>query len=106
MTTARPIGALRHRLALERSALADDGSTVWTPVATLFAAITSLSGGEVATGGGEGGRVTHRLELRFRDDLSSRDRLVTGTRVFRVLAVRDLDERRARLLVDAEEEGR
>ncbi|NLH81864.1 MAG: phage head closure protein [Phyllobacteriaceae bacterium] len=106
MTTPAPIGALRHRLVLERAALADDGSTVWTAVDTLFAAISPVSGGEAELGGGVGGRLTHRLETRFRADLSSRDRLTLGDRVFRILAVRDPDERRARLLIDAEEENR
>lgn len=104
--SARPIGALRRRLTLERSSLAADGATVWEAVATVYAAIAAVSANETEAGGGETGRVTHRLELRFRDDLTSRDRLTTGSRVFRILAVRDLDERRARLLVDAEEENR
>lgn len=104
--TARPIGALRHRLTLERSSLAEDRSTLWTAETTLFAAIAPLSAAEAEAGGGETGRVTHRLEVRFRDDLSSRDRLSKGDRIFRILAVRDPDERRARLLIEAEEESR
>jgi len=106
MAAPVPIGALRHRLVLERASLADDGATVWTAVDTLFAEITPLSGGEVDLGGGVGGRLTHRLETRFRADLSSRDRLTLGDRVFRILAVRDPDERRVRLVIDAEEENR
>jgi SPP1 family predicted phage head-tail adaptor len=104
--TDRPIGALRHRLTLERAGLAPDGATVWTADGTVFAALEPRSGGEAESGAGLTGRLTHRIEIRFRADLSSRDRLVKGDRVFRILAVRDPDERRARLVLDAEEESR
>lgn len=104
--TARPIGALRHRLTLERSSLGPDGETVWTADGRLFAALQPLAGADAEAGGGMTGRVTHRIEIRFRDDITSRDRLVKGDRVFRIQAVRDPDERRARLVIDAEEEDR
>lgn len=104
----RPVrpGALRHRLVVECAVLAADESTTWTAGATVFAAITPVSGREVESGGGLAGQVTHRIEIRWRDDLTSRDRLRLGQRIFRVLATRDLDERRARLVIDAEEESR
>lgn len=101
-----PIGTLRHRVMLERSGLAADGSTLWTPIAPLFAALRPTGAGETDSGGGLAGRVTHTVEIRWRDDVTSRDRLTLGGRVFRVLAVRDLDETRRRLLIHAEEEGR
>ena len=104
--TRAPIGALRRRPTLERASLAADGSTLWTPVATLFAAITPVSGTTAEAGGGATGRVTHRIEIRRRDDVSSADRFVLGPRIFRIHAVRDPDETGARLLIDAEEENR
>lgn len=104
--TDRPIGALRHRLTLERATLTPDGTTVWTADGTVFAALEPRSGSEAERGGGLTGRLTHRIEMRFRDDVSSRDRLVKGDRIFRILVVRDPDERRARLVLDAEEEMR
>jgi SPP1 family predicted phage head-tail adaptor len=104
--SARPIGALRHRLTLERASLGPDGETVWTADGWLFAALQPLSGGEAEVGGGMSGRVTHRIEIRFREDLTSRDRLRKADRIFRLVAVRDPDERRARLVIDAEEENR
>jgi len=104
----RPVrpGALRHRLVVERAALGPDESSTWTADAVVFAAIEPVSGREVESGGGLAGRVTHRIEIRWRDDLTSRDRLRLGQRIFRILATRDLDERRIRLVVDAEEENR
>ena len=106
MTAPLPIAALRHRLALERSSQDADGETVWTAIDTVFAAIAPASAGEAEIGGGLAGTVTHRIEMRFRADVSSRDRLRDGVRIFRIVAARDLDERRNRLIVLAEEEGR
>ena len=106
MTAPRPIAALRHRLRLDRSSLAADGSTVWITIATVFAAIEPLGAAEAEAGGGLTGRVSHRIETRWRADVTSRDRLVAGTRIFRIVAVHDLDERRRRLVIHAEEEAR
>jgi head-tail adaptor len=106
MSAPAPLGALRHRLSLERGALDDHGETVWTPVDTVFAALDPVAVGETPAGGGVAGTVTHRIEMRWRDDVSARDRLRAGARIFRILAARDLDERRRRLVVLAEEEGR
>lgn len=106
MTAPAPLGALRHRLTLERASLDDLGETVWTPVDTVFAALDPVAAGATPAGGGVAGNVTHRIEMRWRDDVSARDRLRAGARIFRILVARDLDERRRRLVVLAEEEGR
>jgi SPP1 family predicted phage head-tail adaptor len=106
MTTPAPLGALRHRLTLERAATAADGSTTWTAAGTVLAAIEPRGGASAEAGGGLTGRVTHRIEMRWRSDVSSRDRLRLGDRIFRIHAARDLDERHARLIVEAEEENR
>jgi SPP1 family predicted phage head-tail adaptor len=106
MTAPLPIGALRHRLVLERATTDADGATVWTGTDVVFAAITSLGEGETTAAGPPTGLARRRIEMRYRDDLSSRDRLRLGERIFRILATRDLDERRNRLVVVAEEDGR
>lgn len=106
MTAPRPVGELRHRLILERAAIGPDDATTWTPVDTVFAAIEPIGAGEAEAGEAVHGRVRHRIEMRRRDDLTSRDRLRLDDRIFRVVAVHDLDERRRRLVVLAEEEGR
>lgn len=106
MTAPRPIGALRHRVALERAAPAADGTLVWTAFATVFAAIDPTSASEAEIGGGTGGRVSHRLEIRFRADVDAGVRARLGTRIFRILAAHDLDETRRRLVIRAEEEPR
>ena len=106
MTAPRPIGELRHRMILERASSDAAGETSWTAVATVFAAISPLAATETVAGAAPTGVTTHRIELRWRDDLTSRDRLRLADRLFRIVATHDLDERRRRLVVLAEEEGR
>ena len=106
MTTALPIGELRHRLVLERASTDAVGEIVWTVVDTVFAAIAPASAGETIAGATPTGTVSHRIEIRWRGDVTSRDRLRLGDRIFRIVATRDLDERHRRLVVLAEEEGR
>ncbi len=106
MTAAVRPSALRHRLSLERGDLDADGTLVWTPAAVVFASIEPLGEGEGEAGASVSGRASHRILLRWRPDVTSRDRLVKGDRVFRILAARDFDERRTHLLVRVEEERR
>lgn len=106
MPAPLPIGELRHRLVLERSSTDATEAIVWTAVDTVFAAIAPRSATEAAGGEVLAGLVGHRIELRWRDDLTSRDRLRLGERIFRIVATHDLDETRRRLVVHAVEEGR
>ncbi len=102
--TVAPIGRLSTRLVLERESRAADDSVVWLPAATLYGALAPVSADEAERGAGLGGRARWRIEIRRRTDLSGRDRLRAGARVFRILTVRDADPRRGRLEVLAEEE--
>lgn len=101
-----PLGALRHRLTLDRGSTDAAGELVWTAIATVFAALTPVGAGETVLGAAATGRVTHRIEIRWRDDVTSRDRLRLGDRLFRIVAAQDPDERRRRLVILAEEDGR
>lgn len=104
MSPLAPIGALRHRLRLERSSLAADGSTLWTLLDTVSAALRPHGATATEAGAGITGRLATTIEIRWRADVDAACRLVLGARVFRVRAAWDPDERRARLRIEAEEE--
>lgn len=106
MTVPLPIAALRHAMTLERGTTDALGEIRWTAVDTVFAALAPTRAGETIAGAAPTGLVGHRIEMRYRADVTSRDRLRLGDRIFRILAVHDLDERRNRLVVLAEEENR
>lgn len=97
---------LRHRLALEVAATGPGGDTVWTAVATVWAALEPLGLGEREAAGHLTGVATHRIALRRRTGLDSRHRFVKGSRRFRILAVRDPDETGRTLVCLAEETDR
>lgn len=100
------LGAMRHRVILERIETALDGARTATPVATLWAAIKPIGGGEADVGAHVTGTATHSLTLRWRSDVTSADQFRLGARVFSVLTVIDPDETKRVLVITAREENR
>ena len=102
------IGALRHRLVLEGGVRTPDGGggamRPWIPVAELWAAITTATGTETVAGEAISGRVSHAIEIRYRNDVSPAMRLRQGTRLFDIQAVFDVDGHRRFLKCLAQEQ--
>lgn len=92
------IGALRHRIVLETAIRSGDGgggaSVIWTPVAEIWAAIEPRTGTEQIVGEAVSGRISHQITVRHRTDIEPARRVRFGARVFDILAVLDIDERR------------
>jgi len=90
-------GALRHRVVIEHRTVQPDGAggqtVTWNDGATVWAAIEPLSGVELLRRDRVSGALTHRVSLRFRDDVVPEGRLRYGARIFEILVVRDVDER-------------
>lgn len=104
------IGRLRHRATVERPVTVPDGGggsvTTWETVAAVWVAIDALSATEKEEAGRLDGIASHRVVLRFRDDIRGGMRLTRGSRRFRLLASHDPDGRGRFLILTAEEEGR
>ncbi|MGH2343322.1 phage head closure protein [Segnochrobactraceae bacterium EtOH-i3] len=104
------IGRLRHRATVARPVRTPDGGggaeTGWETVAAVWVSITALSAAEKEAAGRLDGVATHRVVMRFRDDIRGGMRLTRGNRTFRLLASHDPDGSRRFLIVTAEEEGR
>ncbi|MDC7787594.1 phage head closure protein [Rhodoplanes sp. TEM] len=100
-------GRLRRRLVLEAPAETADGAggvlRTYAPVATLWAAVEPRSARAAVEADGDGAAITHRILLRAGPAIGTRHRFRLGTRVFRVLAVRDHDPAGRFLAIDAEE---
>ncbi len=92
------IGALRHRVVLETAIRSSDGgggaSVIWSPVAEIWAAIEPRAGSETVVGEATSGRISHQITVRHRNDIEPARRFRFGARVFDILAVLDIDERR------------
>ena len=91
------IGSLRHRVSIERPLRTetDGGAAVisWTSLASVFARIEPVGGGEFDVADGQVGRVTHKVLMRYRSDVLPQMRIVAGTRELEISAALDLDGR-------------
>ncbi len=103
-------GQMSARLTLERRDDASDGQggivISFVPLASLWARIEPASSKDQERGDEEVFTVTHRIWIRFRDDLTAGMRLRKGLRIFAVRAFRDPDETGRYLVCDSTEEGR
>ena len=97
MSRLTPSG-LRQRLTLEAlERTSDEGggfSEDCVAVATVFASLRPSGGGERVEAGRLAGTVTHEVVLRYRPGVVPAMRFREGTRVFHILAVIDVEERR------------
>lgn len=103
-------GALRTELSLQQATLTADGlgghAESWSEVATVFGLVEPVSAATRFGADQSLETVTHRITVRFRDDLASGMRLTRGGRVFEVVSVHDPDETGRYLVCRAKEKGR
>ncbi len=77
--------------------MADDGggfTESWVAVATIFADVSPISGSERVEADRLTGSVTHDVVLRYRAGVVPAMRFRDGTRIFQIIAVIDVEERR------------
>jgi head-tail adaptor len=101
-------GKLKTRLQIQAPVETDDGqggvARSYTTLTTAWAQLTPFSargGGANVQADAEGATVKYRIILRSNFVLTLQHRLVDGTRIFRIAAIRDADDRRF-IAVDAE----
>jgi SPP1 family predicted phage head-tail adaptor len=108
-TTLDP-GQLSARLELERREEVSDAQggvvTGFAVVASLWARIEPVSSKQEERGDEEIFAVTHRIWIRFREDLMAGMRFRKGGRPFALRAWHDPDETRRYLVCQCTEEGR
>lgn len=98
--SARPdVAGLRHRLALQRPVDIPDAiggfERQWETVSLLWAAIETTGAQSRFEAARSEARITHRITIRWRPDVSSSMRLVGNDGVFDIIAAHDADGRRA-----------
>jgi SPP1 family predicted phage head-tail adaptor len=102
-------GALRAELSLQRCDAGQDsvGGLVetWTETATVFARIEPVAAESVFGADQTLEAVTHRVTLRWRDDVASGMRFLKGNRPFHVVTVHDPDESGCYLVCRVKEVG-
>lgn len=91
-------GPLRHRVEIQQRTATPNslGATVesWATTATVWGAIEPLAGKEVWWKAEETASATHRIRIRYRSGLNSKDyRFRKGDRVFAIGSLLNPDER-------------
>jgi SPP1 family predicted phage head-tail adaptor len=93
--TPPPIGALTDRVQLKRRTMTneDEGGevAVFTPLATVWARVRTLSARQIAEGDARGATLTHSVVLRYRGDIGPGDRIGYRGRDLDVVAAADLN---------------
>lgn len=91
------IGALRHRVVIEKNDGATDSAggqaADWTTVATVWAAIERLNGSAGVEAGRAIDTATMNARIRTRDDIAAGMRLLFRDETYRITAVTDPDLR-------------
>ncbi len=94
-------GAINRRVTIQAVTDTTDAgggrAQTWAMLATVWARVEPLSGDERARAEQVAADLSHRVTVRYRDDVTPRHRLLYGSRVLKILAVRDADEKHERL---------
>jgi SPP1 family predicted phage head-tail adaptor len=98
---------LRHKVLLQKPVVVSDDAggytTTWETLATLWASIDRVQGGERYTHGQITASATHLFRMRYNRLILPEMRLVFGDRIFNIRHIHTLDERKHLMSVYAEE---
>lgn len=85
------IGDLTHRVTLQKPTRTADGmggyTVTWSDEEQCWAAIWPVSATERIQAGQQASSITHRVRLRYREDLRADWRIQYGTRYFAILGI-------------------
>ncbi len=90
-------GELRSRLVVESPQRISDGAggavTSWLETATIWANVAPTSASEQRSAEQRAEKVTHRITLRYRNDINATMRFVGNGRIFNIEAIINEAER-------------
>lgn len=88
---------LRHVVNIQSRANQQDSTgqqvKVWNTIATVFAAVESLSGKEIEAAQATNYEVTHKVTIRYEPAIDVKMRVMLGNRVFAIQSITDFEER-------------
>ena len=103
-------GQLKHHVVLEQPVETPDGAggamITWTEVASLWAAIEPAGAAMRDLAQQPTETITHRITLRFRNEIASGWRFKKAGRTFRIITIHDPDETGRYQICRTEEEGK
>lgn len=100
-------GQLRHRVTLETETKTQSSSgaltSTWATLDKVWAQIEPMSSRELMEASQRGTNETHKVTLRYRDDLTTKERVKFGTRVLNIGSLVNVGERNRTLVLMCEE---
>lgn len=100
-------GKLRHRITIQKATEAPNayGEMVqtWGTFATVSASVEPLRGRELWAAGGQQARVTTRIRIRYLRGVTSKMRVLFGSRAFEIESIIDPEERNAEMQLMCQE---
>jgi SPP1 family predicted phage head-tail adaptor len=101
-------GQLRHRVTLQSPTESQTGygepTLTWSTVSDIFASVEPLSGRERWNAQQFQSEATHQVRMRYRSGVTSKMRIVWGSRTFHFMEPpRNTEERNVELIVLAKE---
>lgn len=108
MATRIRHGSLRNYITIQRRTLAKDavGQSIatWGTQLQAWAAITPISGTERNEAEQQTAELTHVVTILYRSGLKERDRVLFGSRVLEIVAIRDVKSEKHFLEMDCQEQ--
>lgn len=103
-------GRLRHRVTIQKKPPVTQNSfgeetPTWANVATVWAQVETLSGREFVQQGQAQVEITHKINVRYRDDLVETMRVVWTGRTFQIEAILADNVGRQMMLMCRENKG-
>lgn len=98
-------GTMRDRVTLMRWSPVDDArfgeGGSWESIDTVWAGVTLVGGTEKFMNSGVQTEITHAIRMRYRADVTSKDRIIYRTNTLELVSVVDPDGRRRELVIMA-----
>lgn len=101
-------GDLRHRITIQQPTSAtanayNERTDNWSTWATVWAKVEPLEGREAWAAAQAQSEVTHKVVLRYLSGVTPRMRIVFGSRILQIVAVKNIEERSRVVEIEAVE---
>ena len=91
------IGDLRHRITFQKERKVPDGhhghTSLWDNVATVWAKVDPVSGREYYYSHQLKNAISHKITIRYRDDITEELRVVFEERIMKIESLINLEEK-------------